>query len=119
MNCLRRFWIKLDVVFGDWHPAGMLLGCGVTAYSVEDAINLIQSDVYKEKPAHSIRLMIEDVQFSQIDRNHVLINMPAISVIEKRGIWFPKSYSKYPEAQETYFPLDEIVGNDCQTRERP
>ena len=78
---LTAFWIE----FGD----GLANKYGVTAYSLDDAINLL-----KEKPFHKqvmppVLSYKRNIKFSELDQNHVVPNMGPIS---ERGVWFPISY---------------------------
>lgn len=77
------------LTMNDPHPAGTLLGCGVTAYSREDAIALMKDKVFAEIPFPPIRSEQEDVDVSTLDPGHVLPNMGNVL---KRGIWFPLGY---------------------------
>ena len=62
-------------------------GIGVTAYSREDAEQLISemdSSVNKDVVA-----IIEDVDIRTLDQGHVIPNMGPPNF---RGVWYPKSY---------------------------
>jgi hypothetical protein len=65
----------------------MVRRCGVTAYSLEDALALVRQELWRtDEPLPSIREVIEDVDVSTLDPGHVLPNMgPPIW----RGVWFP------------------------------
>lgn len=60
------------------------LGIGVTTYSQDDALSL------QSKANFAIHLtetnVIENIDVSQLDQNHVLPNIGAPNV---RGIWYP------------------------------
>ena len=43
---LHRYWFKFDLTMQDPHPLGILLGCGVTAWEVEDARRLLSERVF-------------------------------------------------------------------------
>ncbi len=86
---LRRYWIKFDLRLEDPHPLGTLPGCGVTAYNYEDALQLIQARVFKNADLPPVSQVIEDVDISTLDPNHVLPNM---AVPVRRGVWFPMGY---------------------------
>ena len=84
---LRRYWLTFDVTFDS--PYLMLLqGCGVTAYSLEDAHELIQTYILEDLPKPPIKSVTEDVDVSTLDPSHVLPNM---GITLRRGIWFPKA----------------------------
>jgi len=84
-----RYWFTFDLNMKDPHPYGALLGCGVTAYSKEDALDLIRSRVFAKHPFPPIRGIREDVDVSTLDPGHVLPNMGNVL---RRGIWFPLGY---------------------------
>jgi len=83
----RRYWIVLDVDPDDWNlPVGLAHGCGVTAEDYDDAVKLIQEELFPDQPLPAIIDVIEDVDVSSLDGNEVLpnIGLPLI-----RGVWFP------------------------------
>ncbi len=86
---LRRYWSVSALTTADPHPAGTLLGCGVTAYSREDAEALMKERVFTKVPFPAIAGVREDVDVSTLDAGHVLPNMGNVL---KRGIWFPIGY---------------------------
>ena len=85
---LHRYWIKFEVGFVD--PCVELLqGCGVTAYDQDDTLKLIREHILKDTPMPPISEIIEDIDVSTLDENHVLPNM---GVPIRRGIWFPAGH---------------------------
>ena len=86
---LRRFWLEFEGQLGDGFPAGVLLGCGVTARDYEDALDLVRVHVFEGDQLPPIKKVIEGVDISTLDKNHVVPNM---SVPTTRGIWFPLGY---------------------------
>ena len=68
---------------------GTLIGCGVTAWNYDDALNLVRERVFEGKVLPPIKTCVEDVDVSTLDEGHVLPNMRPPSV---RGIWFPLGY---------------------------
>ena len=62
---LRRFWFEVPRSFG----------FGVTAYSLEDARFLLESEGYAIDPDIEV---IVDVDVSTLDQNHVLPNAGAL-----------------------------------------
>ena len=92
---LRRFWFEFDLTVEDEHPAGILLGCGVTARSYEDAVVLLRERVWEGRELPSIRKVIEDVDISSLDRAHVLPNLVMPPVW--RGVWFPQGYADWKD----------------------
>lgn len=71
---LRRFWFRTDRGFG----------IGVTAYSIDDAKELIAKEYLPTN--HKIIEVIEDIDIQLLDQNHVIANMGPPNF---RGIWYP------------------------------
>jgi hypothetical protein len=84
---LRRYWIEFEVDAPEHLPLGTLLGCGVTGYDQEDALQLLRQHIFDGAPLPPIRRLIEDVDISILDANHVRPNM---GVPVWRGVWFPR-----------------------------
>jgi hypothetical protein len=82
---LKRFWFK----FSSLPLSSVNLGCGVTAYDYNDALKLLRDKIFIEREIPNIAEVIEDVDVSTLDKNHVIPNMEAPVI---RGIWFPKGY---------------------------
>ena len=79
---LRRYWMEFAA--GE-APLGMAWGCGVTAFDVDDALQLVATAAGGKIPS-PVRL-VEDVDVSTLDAGHVLPNMlPPVW----RGVWFPQ-----------------------------
>jgi hypothetical protein len=77
---LHRYWIKLAAP----EPIGFKLGCGVTAFTEDDAKKLVFSQFSDAPPV--IASMESDVDVSTLDPKHVI---PNIGDCTRRGIWFP------------------------------
>ena len=85
---LKRFWIKFDLTnYQSYHY--IRKGCGVTAYSAEDALNLLKQCMFKNEEMPQVLEIIEDVDIRTLDQNHIVTNM---GVPTRRGIWFPLGY---------------------------
>jgi len=82
---LKRYWFEFDFNGHDIIP-GVIIGCGVTGFDYDDAIGIIQKNVFKDKPIPKIKKVIEDVDVSTLDQGHVVPNMLTPNW---RGIWFP------------------------------
>ena len=67
----------------------MGLGCGVTAYTFGDAVAVLAQAVFTQGRAFEIAGVVEDVDVSTLDANHVI---PNIAAPVWRGVWFPKGY---------------------------
>lgn len=70
-------------------PPGLGWGCGVTAYSEEDAITILKEDVFSSYEYVDPIEIIRDVDIRTLDQNHVVPNMGAPVF---RGVWFPMGY---------------------------
>jgi hypothetical protein len=81
---LVRFWVRFRGTPDEVWPC--ILGCGVTAYSLDDAMLLIKKTVYPDRPVPSIDSIIEGIDVSSLDANHVL---PNIGVPARLGVWYP------------------------------
>jgi hypothetical protein len=62
------------------------LGYGITAFSLEDALAIIEDAGYSLPEDKSVLRIIEGVRVSDLDQLHVVPNMGPIVV---RGLWFP------------------------------
>ena len=86
---MKRYWFEFEFDNNEI-PYGVKMGCGVTAYNENDAMDLVKTRVFKDKPLPRINKVIEDVDVSTLDHDHVLKNMSAPNI---RGIWFPLGYN--------------------------
>jgi hypothetical protein len=78
-SMLISFWIVPPSKHGQ-------LGFGVTAFSLNDAFQIIQ-DAGFELPEDKNTLRIrENIKISDLDQRHVVTNMGPIVV---RGMWYP------------------------------
>lgn len=87
MSRLRRFWFVFDQI--DSFRA-LSIGCGVTAYDHDDALQIMRKKIFEGHAVPHIQKCIADVDVSTLDSGHVLPNM---GVVVRRGIWFPLGYS--------------------------
>ena|SRR6516225_7716623 len=94
---LHKYWIKFELSINDPHPIGTLMGCGVTAFSREDALTLLQQRVFQSQLLPPIKRFIEDVDTASLDPNHVT---PNIGDPTKRGLWFPRGYDESAQVTE-------------------
>jgi len=83
---LHMFWFRFEALP---KPTAVNLGCGVTAYSREDALNLLRKHVFGANGPPPIIDCIEDVGLDQIEQKHA---RPNIGDTSRRGIWFPQGY---------------------------
>lgn len=77
---LHRYWF----VFADPNVPC----CGVTAWTKDDAMSIVRHRLF-EGEDFRVTDIIEDVDVSTLDANHVLPNMAPPNL---RGVWFPLGY---------------------------
>ena len=73
---LTRFWFNAEIG----------RGVGVTAYNLDDALSIIESEDYMDHVKPQLNSVIENIDIQKLDKNHVIPNMGVCTV---RGIWFP------------------------------
>lgn len=86
MSNLRKFWFRFEALP---RPTAINLGCGVTADSRDDALQLLREHVFGPNGPPPIVEYIEDVELDQIEQKHA---RPNIGDPQRRGIWFPQGY---------------------------
>jgi hypothetical protein len=86
---MHKYWFKFSLTFKDPHPIGTLLGCGVTASTYAEALELLRERTFRSQFLPEIEKCITDVELSDLDAKHVVPNMGDAS---QRGIWFPLGY---------------------------
>jgi hypothetical protein len=86
---MHRYWFKFRLSMNDPHPIGTLMGCGVTASSRDEALELLRARVFPSQPMPLIEKCIEDIEMCNLDAKHVL---PNIGDASQRGVWFPMGY---------------------------
>ena len=62
------------------------MGVGVTAYTIDDAKELLRQMVFKDEPLPHVSNIIENLDVSTLDAGHIL---PNIGVPTVRGVWYP------------------------------
>ncbi len=60
---LRRFWVTFEPSAA---PPGMSLGCGVSAWSREDALRLVAEHLGLEPPEPNV--VVEDIDVSTLEK---------------------------------------------------
>lgn len=79
---LIPFWIEPRL------PSRSLIGIGVTAFSLDDAIDIIRGSGLGECLPENLSEMrvVENVGYNDLDKSHVQPNMGPLVV---RGLWYP------------------------------
>lgn len=80
LELLTKYWIELDTTDNSWKMIG------VTAFTEEDALNLIKKYISNDKNWKIVNIK-KDISISELDHNHII---PNIGIPEVRGIWYPK-----------------------------
>ena len=85
----KRFWFEFEIDIAFNLPPGIGIGCGITAFNFDDALRIMDENIFVEIKRPPFKKIIEDVDIRQLDQGHVIPNMkPPIY----RGIWFPMGY---------------------------
>ena len=84
-----RYWFEFDFEEYTSVPPGTRIGCGVTSFDYEDALNILRQKVFNNNVLAPIIHLVENVNVSTLDASHVL---PNIGLPNLRGVWFPLGY---------------------------
>jgi hypothetical protein len=82
-QALHRYWLRFDPTRPI--PVGFQMGCGITAFSQDDAMRLLRK-VYPERFEIRVSEVVTDVALSDLESRHVI---PNIGDHTQRGVWFP------------------------------
>jgi len=77
---LKAYWIEA--------PAIPHLGLGVTAFSRDDAFQILSASGYTLSPDDPTVRVTEGIQIADLDQYHIIPNMGPIIF---RGVWFPRA----------------------------
>ena len=86
---LRRYWFEFSQDRDKALPAGIGIGCGVTAYDYDDAVRLVRDAVFDGRDLPAIANQVTDIDVSDLDASHVRPNMGNVL---RRGVWYPLGY---------------------------
>ena len=91
---LKKYWItfKQDSRYDKYH-AGYGFGIGVTAFTLDDAKNLIGEQIFRIG-LPEIDVIKINVKYDDLDEGHVKPNMGTIS---NRGVWYPLGFASDKE----------------------
>jgi hypothetical protein len=67
------------------------MGCGITAWNYDDAISLLDKQIFKGAPIPKVTKFIENIDVSTLDANHILPNIGNPPNV--RGIWYPMGFT--------------------------
>ena len=82
---LHRYWFRFEK-----ESLRMGLGCGVTAWTEEDAVALMRDGPFRGKPLPRVASVTVDVDVRTLDKSHIV---PNIGSPNRRGVWFPQGFS--------------------------
>jgi hypothetical protein len=88
---LNRYWLEFEASDDKTLPPGVAMGCGISAVDKEDALLIARTRVFKDAAIPPLRRLVEDVDISTLDANHVRPNMKAPIL---RGVWFPLGFDE-------------------------
>ena len=88
---LKKFWIQFNLEGKQYALQSMFIskGVGVTAFTKEDALELIQSKIFKNEKLPPVTEISEDHDTSTIKDKKITSNMGACTW---RGIWYPNCF---------------------------
>ena len=92
MPPLVRFWFPFARLAG---PSPLNRGCGVTAYSRDDGIEILKSTVFVGRTMPHVVSVVENVDISTLDPGHVIPNMAPPDI---RGVWYSFSLPSWYSA---------------------
>jgi hypothetical protein len=82
---LCRFWIT----FKDVTLSSLRIGCGITAFDLADALDILEKNVFSSQETLDIESITENIDIQLLDQKHVISNM---GLVTNRGFWFPLGY---------------------------
>ena len=83
---LTRDWFEFDWAEHE-PPPGARMGCGVTAYSYDDAVIILRDRLFDSAKLPPVTRVRENVDVTTLDQGHVIPNMDPPNW---RGVWFPR-----------------------------
>jgi hypothetical protein len=85
---VRRYWFEFEKP-EPARPAWPPFGCGVSAWTKDDAIAIMRQTVFAGRDMPRISHLIEDVDIRDLEQNHVVPNM---GIVSERGVWYPRGF---------------------------
>jgi hypothetical protein len=84
---LIRYWFEFETDKSS--TARGFPRVGVTAWTLDDAISVVSTRLFDGDPLPPTRKLVEDIDVSDLDPNHVLNQMAPPN---RRGVWYPAGY---------------------------
>ena len=84
---LTRYWFVFEE---NKHTRATSLSMGITAYSYDDAISIIEGLLFKDSGIPAVKSYIENFDVSTITDLHIRPNLLPSTF---RGIWYPGGFS--------------------------
>jgi hypothetical protein len=85
---LHRCWLTVS---GTNLRPGSDRGVGVTAFTDQDALNILKETFPTDKYSYTVERIEFDIDLGTLDRNHIIPNMhPSVW----RGIWYPMGHAR-------------------------
>jgi hypothetical protein len=84
---LVRYWFEFDANAS--REAKSRPWCGVTGFGLEDAKTILSRQVFGGKGIPPIVKLVENVDVSTLDQEHVVRNMNPPNA---RGVWYPRGF---------------------------
>jgi hypothetical protein len=81
---MTRYWLKFARLA---RPDPLNLGCGVTAWTVDDALRLVRT-AFPDRPLGAPIEVTENVDVSTLDAGHIF---PTLGDVTLRGVWWPQT----------------------------
>lgn len=79
------FWFEFERT-REIDAVGLTRGCGVSGYTLDDALSIVQAVVFmNEKMPAPVRI-VENIRLQDLDQGHVAPNMYPMLW---RGVWYP------------------------------
>ena len=82
---LQRFWFKFVV-----GPTSATPECGVTAYTFDDAVSILQATLFPQGDMPEIGDVVANIDIRSLDRAQIRSNMESPLW---RGVWYPKGHA--------------------------
>ncbi len=86
---LKKYWIRVETSAHDTNSWISALGYGITAFSREDAIDMLRTEAFEGQPMPEVVEVVEDVDEEEIQKRY---GMAKLEAFLWPGIWYPTWY---------------------------